>query len=328
MSHKDRADVARVSTSVPPPGYSPLMAETPVPPQARRRPARLLAGAVSLAIVAGLAYVHIGSTSNQLGGPIAQAATVSSSTAGYRMRMSLEMTSSALSSPITASGSGIVDLRDHASAMTLAMNLGGEPQVIQAVGSGTIAMKMIVDGASVYVKLPAALTAQLPTGGRQWIKVDLAKLAGVPGLSSVMDNPTTSDPSQILKELQSGSDSVVDEGGQRLDGVQTTHYQAEVSLNHLADMLPSADQGAARQALSALGQAVQNGDFPVDVWIDRDHLVRRITMTLDLSLPGGQTMNETAVIDMGDYGPQPPPALPPSGDMQDLSGSLASAAGS
>lgn len=286
----------------------------------------VVVGAVALAVLAGLAFLLLGSTSTQLSGPIAQAATLSSSTPGYRMHMSIEMTSSALSAPITASGSGVVDLRDHATSMSLVMNLGNEPQVIQQLGSTTMRMDMIMDGAVMYVKLPSAVTAALSPSGRQWIKANLGKLAGVPGLSSLESNPTTSDPSHILQYLRSASDSIVDEGQEQVDGIQTTHYRAGLSLAQVTDSLPTADRSAAEHALSTLQQGMPTGEFPVDVWIDAHHFVRRVVMTLDLNLPNEPSMHESVTIDLSDYGPQPRPATPSSDQVLDIR-SLGTAAG-
>jgi hypothetical protein len=49
-------------------------------------------------------------------------------------------------------------------------------------------------------------------------------------------------------------------------------------------------------------------------------------MSMDLSAPTGPTMTETVKVDLGDYGPQAQPAIPSSGEAQDLSG-LASSVG-
>ena len=113
---------------------------------------------------------------------------------------------------------------------------------------------------------------------------------------------------------------------QRVDGVQTTHYRAELSLEHLVGAVPSVDRGAVQQALSTIEQATGTDEIPVDVWIDAQHLVRRIEMSMDLSASTGQTMSETVKVDLSDYGPQHQPAIPPAGEVQDLSG-LASSVG-
>jgi hypothetical protein len=277
-------------------------------------------------VAAALAFLLLGSGGTQLGSPIAQAATLSSSTPGFRMHMSLQVTSSALSSPITATATGVVDVRDHASALSMVMDVGDEPQVVQQLGSSSLRFDMVTEGTTAYAKLPSALTNALGTSGRPWLKVDAAKLSGLPGLSSLASGPTTSDPSQTLQMLRSVSGSVVNLGPQRVDGFQTTHYRAGVSLARLVDNLPSADRSAAQQAFSSLQQAVPNGELPMDVWIDGEHLVRRITTSLDLSLPTGANMQETATVDFSDYGPQSPPATPPADQVFDAS-RLAGAAG-
>jgi hypothetical protein len=286
-------------------------------PRALSHP-QFIAAAVAVAVVAGLAFLLFGSGANPVSSPIAQAATLSSSSPGYRMHMTIQVTSSALSSPITATGGGVVDLRDQASSMSLTMNLGNDPRVVQALGGSTLRMDMVTDGSAIYVKLPAVLTASLPTSGKHWIEVDLAKLSSVPGLSSLAGNPTASDPRQILQSLRSVSDSVVDEGPQRIGRVATTHYHAQLGFGHLADALPAAERGAATKALSALQQALPTDGLPIDVWIDAHHLVRRVVMALDVNAASGPSLDETVTVDLDHYGPQHRPAAPAPGDVLQL----------
>jgi hypothetical protein len=204
--------------------------------------------------------------------------------------------------------------------MSLAINLGENPQAIQAFGSSTLRMDEILDGGIVYVKLPSAVTGALTTLGKQWIKVDLSKLAGVPGLSTLESSPASSDPSQMLRFLRAASGSVVAEGRQQVGGFETTHYRADLDLDRVADALPSAEQGMAKQALSALEQQVQAHTIPVDVWVDGHQLVRRIQMNFGGSLANAQTLQLGMTIDFSNYGPQPRPTLPAADEVQDLSG--------
>jgi hypothetical protein len=322
---------------VPPPGFAgqPLVEPSPASPpppssrswSPRRRPRLLTAAGIGVvAVVAALAFLLLGSGGTQIGGPVAQAATLSTSTPGYRVHMWMQTTSSALDAPITASGSGIVDLRDHAISMSLAMDLGDDPQVIRQLGSSTMHLDMLLRGTTAYVKLPSSLTSALGAS-RPWVKLDLAKLSGIPGLSSLTDGPGTSDPSQALQMLRSASGNVANLGQQRVDGVETTHYRLNLSVSRLADDLPASERGAAQQALSQLSQSLPTGGFPVDVWVDGDRLIRRVVMSIDLSLPTGANMQETVIGDYSDYGPQPPPAAPPANAVVDLS-DLAGATGS
>jgi hypothetical protein len=69
-------------------------------------------------------------------------------------------------------------------------------------------------------------------------------------------------------------------------------------------------------------QALRVQEMPIDVWIDAHHLVRRVAMTLALSLPSAPSMQETVTVDLGDYGPQPRPLPPPASEVSDLTGLL------
>ncbi len=328
------ADRGAVGTSVPPPGFagqpqpqpaSPSVCESTSP--APKRPgspgnrSKLVAGAgiALVAVIAGLAFLLFGSGGTELGSPIAQAATLSSSAPGYRLHMSLQLTSSALDGPISATGSGVIDLRDHATSMSMSMNLGSDPQVTSQLGGSDIDANIIIVGTTAYVKFPSALMSSLPGASGKWFKVDLAKLAGVPGLSSLGTSPSTADPSETLESLRSVSGSIVDFGQARVDGFATTHYRAFLSASRLLGSLPASEQSLAKPALSILQQALPGGDFPEDVWIDAHHLVRRVQTTLDMDLPGGQNIQETVTVDLGDYGPQVPPVAPPASKVLDLS---------
>jgi hypothetical protein len=318
-----------VSSSVPPPGHLPpaghvtANAPAPAPPHSvrrRRTPSKLIAGGLGLAVAVALAFLLFGSTSTPVADPIAQAATLSSGAPGYRMSLSVAMTSPALQAPITASGDGVVDLRDHAASMSIAIDFSELPQAVQQLGSTTMQMGMIVDGNLIYMKFPQALANAVPSlSGRQWIKINLGKLAGVPGLSSVGNDPTLSDPSHMLQYLRAASDSITNEGRQQVDGVETTHYHADLSVDRLAANVPAAEKDAIEQALSQLRQATQGQDFPTDVWIDAHHLVRRMVISFAFNSPNGPTLQETATADLTDYGPQPRPTPPPSDQVQDLS---------
>lgn len=271
-----------------------------------------------VALIAALVFVLFGSTSTQLTGPIAQAAAFSSSAAGYRIRMSLQMSSPQLATPVTESAQGVVDLRDRAADMSLAIDLGADPQAIQLLGGSTMRMQMITDGAVLYFKFPPALTASLPMAGKQWLKFDVGKLKGLPGLSSLGNSPTMQDPTHMLQTLESESSNTVNEGKQYLDGYETTHYRAYLNLGQLAGNLSSSQQAAAHQAISTLEQATKSQQLPVDVWVDPVGFVRRMVMTVDLALPNGGSMQETVTADLSDYGAHPRPALPPPDQVEDI----------
>jgi hypothetical protein len=336
------ADFGPVSTSVPPPGFTggpssrprpeqqPLAQQQPTPPGPPRGRSRglgkLVGGAGMLIGLGVLGFLLFGSAGSELSGPIAQAATVSSNAPGYRMHMSLQLSSSALPAPITGTGDAVVDVRDQATSMSFDIDFGADPAVTQQLGSSVMHMEMRADGKTVYVKLPPTLTSALPISGKQWIEVNLSKLGGLPGLSAIRNDPTTSDPSALLQYLRSQSATVTNEGQANVNGIETTHYRAQLDIAHLADSLPSAERSAVQSTLSEMQQDSPSGGIPVDVWVDSSHLVRKMTMSIDLAPPNGPTIDEVVTANLGDYGPQAPPPSPPAGDVLNLT-NLANPAG-
>lgn len=315
-----------VSASVPPPGFTPPPSAgapppsagapdvTPAPPEppppreGRRVPRRLIVGGLGLLAAVAAAFVVLAATSNRAVDPIAQAASASSSQPGFRMNMSLSISSPAFGAPITASGTAAVDPGDQTASIALTMDFSHIPQAAQALGGGTLQMAMILDRRDLYVKLPPALVEKVAKlGGKPWVEASITKSTGVPGLSSLGSNPTTSDPAAMLRELRAGVGSVTDEGQQLVDGVPTTHYRAALSAARLWSKVSSSER-------ALLQKVIPGQDIPVDVWIDAHHLVRRVTMSL-----GSPALRETLTADITDYGPQPRPTLPPANQVTDAS---------
>jgi hypothetical protein len=328
-----------MSSSVPPPGFEPPFGYgAPAPPEpstavaegvpspyvprtARVRASRrklLAGGGVLLALLGVLTFVLFVSGGSTLTDPVAQAATLSAGASGYRVDGTL--TASIAGVPLTGSVSGVVDRPDHAASLSMAFDLSGIPEAAQALGSDTMQMQMIMVGGDIYMKLPPALAAKDPSlGGKPWLKLDLAKLTGIPGFSSLMNNSTATDPTQVLSLLRADSDSITNQGHQLVGGVETTHYHVVLNMTRVPPSLPAADRAAFREALSRLGPASGLSAVPADVWVDAHHLVRRIVLELDLGAGTGPRFQETIAEDVGDYGPQPRPTPPPPDQVQDLS---------
>jgi hypothetical protein len=174
---------------------------------------------------------------------------------------------------------------------------------------------------TIYMKFPASLTSQIP-GGKPWISIDLAQLgqaAKLPGFSSLLSSTQTlNDPGQYLDFLRAAAaGSVTDVGQETIDGVQTTHYQAEIQFSKLAEALPAADRQGVQQLVSALEKKATVSDMPVDVWIDGADLVRRIKMNMSESVQG-HTVTTEMTEDFSDYGTQPAPTVPSADETTNL----------
>ena len=280
-------------------------------------------GAISAACVAGAVAVSgcgAANTAENVIDPVAKAATVSNQAPGMRMVFSMQLNAAALPEPITANGTGTFDTVGRTGSFNLAMDFGNIPQVTQALGTSTLQLEEIIDGLNVYVKVPPALAGSAAFHGKQWAKIDLAseaQAAGIPGLSSLTSNPASSDPSQFLRYLKATSGSVTTVGTDSVNGVRTTHYKAQIQLDRVPDVLPPASRSQARQTISALEQLANIHALPVNVWIDGQHLVRRISLTFNETV-SGQSLSVAMRIDIPEYGPQPAPQLPPASQVTDL----------
>jgi hypothetical protein len=260
--------------------------------------------------------------------PVARAATVSNAAPGERMVFSMRLSSPVLTGAILGSGSGSFDPASHTGSVDMAMNFASIPQVSQALGSSTLHLQEIVDGLVLYLKLPAAVMRLPALGGKPWVEINLAAAAGragVPGLSSLMNNPTSSDPSQFLRYLRAASGAVSRVGTARIDGFPTTEYRSVIRLDRVAQGFPPAQRAQVRQAVAALERVTQLRSIPVEVWVDRQHLVRRMKFGFRETV-SGQPLSLAMQIDIPQYGPQQPPAIPPASQVTDLTSAGASGA--
>ena len=66
--------------------------------------------------------------------------------------------------------------------------------------------------------------------------------------------------------------------------------------------------------------------LPVDVWVDSQHLVRRMILSYKATL-SGQSVTTAVRLDFLKYGPQPQPKVPPAGQVTSLGALLAQSGG-
>lgn len=285
----------------------------------------LAGGAIAAACVAGAVALGGCGASNaaqNVVDPVAKAATVSNQSAGMRMLLSMQVGAAALPAPITATGSGAFDTVGRTGSFNLAMDFGSIPRVAQALGSSTLQLEEITHGLDVYVKVPPALAGSMGLHGKQWAKINLASAAqsaGIPGLSSLTSNPASSNPSQFLRYLRATSGGVTKVRTESVDGFETSHYRAQIQLDRVPDTFSPASRSQARQTISALEQVGHIHVLPVNVWIDGQHLVRRMAFTINETV-SGQSLSLALRIDIPEYGPQPAPQLPPASQVADVTG--------
>jgi hypothetical protein len=196
--------------------------------------------------------------------PVAQAAQHAADAGGAQMTLHLVI--SAAGQTIPMDGSGVVDERAGQGRFTLSLSVPG---------TGAMKMDEILTGHTVYVHMPAALGSALP-GGKPWIKLDLDKLGKSMGVDfGALQQASGDQLGQYLSFLR-GAGGAQAVGTETVRGVPTTHYQAYIDFNKAEHSLGGALKGALKKLQDQLGVE----SMPVDVWIDHDQLVRRVTAQL------------------------------------------------
>ncbi len=244
----------------------------------------LIAGRARFTVLAFAAAVALAlagcgsSSSNSASNSVARAAFVSTKAAGYQMRFSLQLTSSALPSPITGAGTGSINVPTRSGSLSLDMNLGSSAAIPQVLGTSTLHLEELIDGTTFYVKLPAALTEQGAVARRQAVDQgrpgNAASAAGVPGLSSLINNPPRVTRAQFLQYLRAAGTVTKQADSESVNGIPTTHYRAVIDLDKVADAVPRpsrARAGGDRRASRRPPTCTRSR--PV-AWIDGHNLVR------------------------------------------------------
>jgi hypothetical protein len=175
--------------------------------------------------------------------------------------------------------------------------------------------ELIFDGLVYYMKLPPEAAAQIP-GGKQWFKMDLAKLGKQTGLNlEQLTQLNQSDPSQALDFIRSAARDFREVGSEEVRGMQTTHYKGSVDLTKVAADAPA----DVKQLYDQLLRQSTEKTVPMDVWIDGDGLVRKIRFTQKLAGGSIMTMDE----ELYEFGTQVDTTPPPASQVLDLTELLA-----
>jgi hypothetical protein len=202
-------------------------------------------------------------------------------------------------------GLGEVDFQNHAASMTF--DVGDLLRGSGLPASANERWTILTQGLVLYMHAPT-LAQQLP-GGKQWLKLDVEAVAKSRKVDlGQFRQLTQSDPTQMLAYLRAASGKIEKVGAEKVRGVDTTHYRAEVDLDRVADQAPASLRKAFRASIQSLERGLGTHTIPVDVWVDGDDLVRRLEEHLPVSGNGKIDF----AIDFYDFGTPvsitPPPA--------------------
>jgi hypothetical protein len=199
---------------------------------------------------------------------------------------------------VNGHGTGVFNTGDNGSGrLTITVDVGGRSFKIDTVITGTV----------LYMRSPAF--KQL-TGGKQWVKLDLGKIARQRGidLSSLLNTSPT--PTSALAYLSGSAGKVEKVGTEKVQGVDTTRYHVTVDLPRAA----AHAKGADRRSLKRLIQTSGVKKVPEDVWIDDKGYVRKVVY----KTAGGGAQATRVTMVLHDFGPRVPIQPPPKGSVVDI----------
>ncbi len=176
-------------------------------------------------------------------------------------------------------------------------------------------LEMRLDGDVAYMRMPF-LESELPAG-KEWVSIDLAKAARLHGaeLGDLQSLANGSDPRQTLEYLRAVAGEVTHVGDETVRGVRTAHYFAVLdSQKLLAQAAAQANQPGLLDQFESFGGGMAN--IPVDVWVDENRLLRRMTMQLSMT-SGDQEAAGSMAFELFDYGKPVSVQAPAAADVVD-----------
>ena len=192
---------------------------------------------------------------------IAAAVRNTEAAGGAEIVFSMRMEGQGLPEPIEMSGRGVEDASSRSGHFTFESPLTGT-------------MEMVSDDLTMYMRSDLFAAA---LGGKEWMKIDMKRATSSFGLDLGGSGQVGQSAAEQLRMLRAVSGDVSEEGHEQVSGTDTTHYSATVDLHRYPDVMPEEQREAARKGIERLIELTGASEIPMDVWIDGDERVRRMT---------------------------------------------------
>lgn len=182
-------------------------------------------------------------------------------------------------------------------------SIGVDMDGIADLSTGAADFTMGLEGPGISSELRLltdTTTVWVSDDGSTWYEISASEFASGSG------TPANLDASGYLAFLdQVGEVSEV--GPQEIDGVDTTQYHAEIDIADFAEL-----QGAGVDAATLEQAGIET--MPLDVYIDGDDFVRRVTLSMEADIDGTSFSMDIAA-DYSDFGTTTSIETPPSGEI-------------
>jgi hypothetical protein len=217
-------------------------------------------------------------------------------------------------------GHGIADWRTNSAKMTAVYKFPDPIQeFIKQEFGGPPSADLILDGRKgivLYMRFPF-LKEQMPRG-KTWLKADIVEMGKAYGLDlDRMKETKQSDPGQMLAYLKSAV-GVRKIGSDLVRREVTTHYSTVVKAETIVEGVPRDQQEAMRKFLRLMGIKT----YPVDIWVDRDGLVRKLAIELEYKQPHGEYVKMKLSEEYYDFGVEANIEAPPAKRVIDVKSRL------
>jgi hypothetical protein len=179
-------------------------------------------------------------------------------------------------------------------------------------------IEAIQDGTVSYVRFPA-MDDQLPAG-TSWVRTDESKPGIKQGTDFDFQQLANNDPRTMLDFLRATSADIETVGREKLRGEGTTHYRATIEPLEYAKLAPLEKREELQSVVQQMGAQSGLTTIPVEVWLDADGLVRKLSFEFSAAQPGGSEQSDASItFELWDYGEDVAIELPAASEVVDAS---------
>ena len=113
--------------------------------------------------------------------------------------------------------------------------------------------------------------------------------------------------------------AMLDDEGDMIGSTLVVEFDSRSDLDAAYDRLPDDTRGELKQAIAQARKQFGHGAMPVDVWIDGDGLLRRMTMSLESGGNSAVDFGMEVTVEIPEYGIAMHLPIPKDGDVTDVS---------